>query len=219
MLFFELFCDESQRSLRLFGRNTGFQFTDTEKPAIVTHLKQIRILLTRIPGARRPHRSLHHHRHIEIANRAELQSIKTTGQHTDDGKIISIQEQLTPDYVWIRSKTSLPQTLADHGDRMRAGSLVVFGPNYTAQLRAHADHVEEITGNDRSVDKIWLIVVAETGRDATPCDQTVQDIVLIAQCSIVRIGKDAARWSIENKHEAIGIDNRKRPHERGIDHA
>src|SRR6185295_4808362 len=113
---------------------------------------------------------------------------ETSRKHTDDCESISVEQELAADDVWIAGKAATPQTLADDGDRMRAGGLVVFSRDHTPHLCAHAEDVEEVSGNDRAVDEIGLIVTVETGGDAAPGDHSIEDIVLIAHGDVIRIG-------------------------------
>src|SRR5438034_8051670 len=106
--------------------------------------------------------------------------------------------------------------MTDNRYRMSSRSFVVFRRNEAAQRWAHPKHFKKVSADDCSACEIRLIVTIEAGADATPGDQTVENLILIAQLRIVRVGEDAARIAIEHVDQALGMRYGKPFHQRRI---
>jgi hypothetical protein len=106
--------------------------------------------------------------------------------------------------------------MTDNRHGMRSRRFVVFGRNETAQRWADAKDFKKISADDCAACQICLIVTIEAGRYAAPGDQTVENLILITQLNVVRVGENAARIAIENVNQALGVKYCKPSHQRRI---
>jgi hypothetical protein len=71
--------------------------------------------------------------------------------HADDATGFGIEQHCLAEDVWIGAELRLPERVADYGDVVVAGA-VVIGPDGAAELRGDTESVKEIAGDARAVD-------------------------------------------------------------------
>src|SRR5260370_25119683 len=73
------------------------------------------------------HIVLHHHRRPYIDRGASVRAAEFLRCDADNAEVVLVQGYRSPDDVWIGAKVSLPQSIADHHDRMRIRRPILFG--------------------------------------------------------------------------------------------
>ena len=101
------------------------QAAEQEQPAGVRILEEVGVLLPRVAGTRRAHDGLHHHRHVQVPDGADLRAAEPGGRHADDREDVTVQPDVAADDIRAAAETRLPQAVADHHDRMRPGRHIV----------------------------------------------------------------------------------------------
>src|SRR6185436_19486044 len=83
------------------------------QPAARPVAEEIRILLARVSGTRRPDDRLHHHRYVELKRGPKLGARKSRWRHADDGERLAVQMHLAADDVGLTGESDLPEVMAD----------------------------------------------------------------------------------------------------------
>ena len=177
----------------LLDGGAGLQAADAEDPAVARVLQQVRVLLAGIPGARRAHDRLHHHRHVERPRAADLRPGESGRRDADDREDVAVEADLAADDVRLAAETCLPELVADDRHRMRARRLVVDAREQPSAGRLDAEHVEEVAGDDEAAHELRRIAGVEAGGDAAPARQRLERRRMVAQRCVLRIGEDSAR--------------------------
>src|SRR6266850_3383631 len=93
--------------------------------------------------------------------------------------------------------------MANHSNGMAARSLVVFRGDHPAHRWTHPEHIKIIARYDRSSHQIGLIVTVQAGCDAAPGNQSIKDVVLVAQLGVVGVGENTAGLPVENEDQVL----------------
>ena len=121
--------DRQQVRLRLFNRYVGLHSRDNGKVMIIAIRK---LLLVERRGHPKAHRA--------------LQKLKACRHHADDRILLTIEENVTADYVRLGAVTPLPQTVTENGDLGRS-RLVFFSQKTSANRGLHSKQRIEIRRN------------------------------------------------------------------------
>jgi hypothetical protein len=91
------------------------------------------------------------------------------------------------DYIRIGVESSLPEAVAENGDRVRAGGLIFFSRKEATDGGRDAEHVEIIAGDEIAIDALGRAVIAQAERRFSLSDESRKDIVAVTVIRIERI--------------------------------
>ena len=203
----------------LLDAGAWLQPADRADPAVGGVLQQVRILISGIPGPRRPHDRLHHHRHVEAASAPDRRSVEPRRRHADDGEDVAVQPHLPPDDIRFAGEPRLPEVVADHRHGMRARRHIVGRRQQPSARRGtDVEDVEEVAGDDQAVHQFGRVAGVEAGADAAPAGQAVEVLVVVAQGRVHRIGEHAA-VAAGDIGEAGRVADPQALEQRGVDQA
>ena len=72
------------------------------------------------------HLRRHPNRPPEVRATAYLDTEEARWRHPDDSEGETIERDLSAYYAWIEAEAALPEVVADHCDRLRAGQFVII---------------------------------------------------------------------------------------------
>ncbi len=103
---------------------------------------------------------LHHHRRPDIDGVAGKRARKICGSNADDREVVLVDGYLLTDHVWIGAEPALPQSVADHRDRMRIRCAVFFGKKSPSDKRLDTEDIKVVARNDSSSHPLGFLTAA-----------------------------------------------------------
>ena len=147
LLLVDLAIDDIHRRVCLRARDAGLQpCEDVEPPAAP--------VVEIVP--RRGHLRLHHHRRQDVGGLADLQAREALRGHADNGEGMAVDVDRLVQDRGITAEAAHPVAVAEHGDRMAAGRLVVGRVEHASKRRPHAEHVEVVPADQLAVGALGL---------------------------------------------------------------
>ena len=131
---------------------------------------------------------LHHHRCPDINGIARKRARKISGSNTDDCEVVLVEGYLLSNHVWIGPEVALPQSIADHRDRMRIGCAILFGKKRPPDKRLHPEDVEIVARNYSSFHPRGFITAAQIHREHLMRDQARQSGCTITKIEVIEVG-------------------------------
>src|SRR5258708_19666785 len=102
------------------------------------------------------HVVLHHHRGPHIECEARKGAGEILGSDTDDREVMLVQGDRSSENVWIGTEAPLPQSIADHDDRMRVWCPILFGKKRAPDQRFYTAAVKSIPRTHSSPSTLCL---------------------------------------------------------------
>src|SRR5216684_7418223 len=122
------------------------------------------------------HVILHHHRSPHIEGEACKRAAELFRSDADDGEVMLVESDCSPENIWIGSEAPLPQSIADHNDWMRVWCPIFFGKKRASHQRFYTKNVEVIARDDSSPHTLWLLTAAQIKRQHLVGHQTGKDL-------------------------------------------
>src|SRR5258708_35131704 len=139
------------------------------------------------------HIVLHHHRSPHSECEARVGAAEILRSDTDDGEVMLVQGDRSPEDVWIGTEAPLPQSIADHNDWMRVWRPVLFGKKRPPDQSFYTENVKVIARNDSSPHTLRLPAAAQIKRQHLVGDQTRESFVAVAVVQVSNVGRREPR--------------------------
>ena len=85
---------------------------------------------------------MHRHRHPHIGAAQRVDPLKAAGRHTDDREALAVERDRLADDGLVGREASLPQRVAEDGDRVGAVDLVLLEEKVAAEGRLDAERLK-----------------------------------------------------------------------------
>ena len=172
--------DDVELHLGSLGRHAGLEAAHDRHPAAAT-------IVEIVPGRR--HLRLHHHRHDDVAVRADLDAIEPGRRYADDRHRMAIDDNGAIENRGVATETPLPEAVAEHGDGMRSRRTVVSIVEYAPQGRTHAKDIKVVAADDVAVDALGAALPRDSHSRGKPREKPGEDFVTVAKILVHRIGE------------------------------
>ena len=178
----DLTVDHVHRGLGLRRRDAGLEPRHDRQPAAGAALEVV-------PGRR--HLRLHRHRHHDVGVLADDDAEEAGRRHADDRHRQAVERDVAVQHAGIAGEAPHPVVVAQHRDRLSARRAIVVRREGAADLRAHAEDVEEVAGHELAVHALGLSAGEQRQRRREAGDHAVEHRVLIPQVAVHRVRQGA----------------------------
>jgi hypothetical protein len=211
LLLVDLPVDHVHRRFRLLRRHARLQPRHDRQPAAAAVLQVV-------PGRR--HLRLHHHRHEHVGAFADDDAVEARRRDADDRHRLAVERHAAVEDRRVAIEAPRPVAVGEDDHRMSAWRAVVVLREGAADVRAHAEDVEVVAGDQLAVDAFGLAVGDERERRREAREDAVEHGILIAEVAIHRIREGALvesasleRARAVEDHEPLGRGDGKKPQE------
>src|SRR5215510_5269193 len=171
--------------LGLFQSDVGFESPKEVEPASAPVLEYV----FRHPGNGL---RLHSQREPKIDRGAGHHAIKISGSDTNNDEVMTVEVDFPSDHVGISAESPLPETIAQHGDRLCAKLSVIFRQNEATQCRLHTERRKVIACDqvapDPAPDPVGC-AIAEAQRRYDMRREAGKRLVTVTIVEIIRVAK------------------------------
>src|SRR5262249_26375948 len=145
---------------------------------------------------------------------------------TNDGEVMTVEVDFPSDHAGISAESPLPETIAQHGDRLCACLPIIFRQNEPTQRRLHTERRKVIACDqvapDPAPDPVGC-AIAEAQRRYDMRSKAGKRLITVTIVEIIRIAKievDTVMLHSFKENKLVRVLNaRYRPQERRIDQA
>ena len=148
----------------------------------------------------------HGGRNDDVDRSADVQTIEASLADSDDGEGVAVEANGLADDVGSAAKLFDPETVSEHGDGVAAADAIVLGGKHAADERPDAEHLEIVATDDRLGDPARGAVDGEIDRLGAFGQQAGEDLLLIAEPSVGRVGP-APLTRHPAVADSLGIEN------------
>ena len=160
------------------------------------------------------------------AGREHGREVERGRQHADDGVRLIVQDERGADDRGVGIEPALPESVPEH-HRLRPVPLALLGVEDPADLRFHAEHVEEVVRHRHAAQALGLAAAAQQvvahaieGEVAGDCRQRLRALAQIQHVAdLRRLPGQPAGVAVGDPDELPGLGERERPEQQCVDHA
>ncbi len=169
-----------QAGFCLLHADAWFEPAVSVDPATAAILERIEVQLVQ--------RLFHHDGDADVGGVAGVGAFETGLADADDGKRVAVNDQLLTKNAGITCETRFPVAVAENGVGMAVGCLFVIRRKNAAQGRGDAQHVVIRPRDQLARDALGLAAEAEAHRSVPAAEHSVENLVVIAEVGIHRVG-------------------------------
>ena len=182
LLLVDLAVEDVHRRFGLLARDAVLQPRHDRQPAALAVLQVV---------PRRRHLRFHRDRHHHVRVLADHDAVEAGRRDADDRHRQPVERHGPVQHARIGAEAPRPIMMAEHRDRMAARRTVVVRREGSADVRADAEHVEIVAGDELAADALGLAVGHHRERRGEPREHAVEHGAAIAEVAIHRVREGA----------------------------
>src|SRR5262245_38649090 len=167
--------------LDLFQSDAGFESPKEVEPACAPVLEYV----FRHPGNGQ---RLHSQWEPKIDRRAGHHAIKISSRDTNNGEVMTVEVDFPSDHAGISAESPLPETIAQHCDRLCAWLPIIFRQNEATERRPHTERRKVIACDQIAPDPVGR-AIADAQRRYDMRREAGKRLITVTIVEIIRVAK------------------------------
>ena len=178
--FLHLAVEDADGGLGLLLRDARLEPTVEVEPGVA-------FVVEGVPGG--GDGGLHHHRDPDVGGQAGVSAFKARGGYADDLEWRSVEADVFADDVGAGSEAVAPEVVLEDDDGMSVAVFVISGSEQAAELRAYAEDLEVVAGDEADTDHLAAVFADEAGALHSDAGEAAEDGVAVAEFQVLGVGE------------------------------